>query len=74
MAKIAKDLGISESCLRRWMDVDDVDAGRKEGLTTTERRELVLINTMGSYAGTVIVPEGTQLLAIGCDGNWSLTQ
>jgi transposase-like protein len=41
LAKIAKDLGISESCRRRWMDVDDVDAGRKEGLTSTERRELV---------------------------------
>ena len=41
VAKIAKDLGISESCLRRWMDADDVDAGRKEGLTSAERRELV---------------------------------
>jgi len=41
IAQIAKDLGISESCLRRWMDVDDVDAGRKEGLSSDERRELV---------------------------------
>ncbi len=41
VAKIAADLGISESCLRRWMSVDDIDAGRKEGLTTSERRELV---------------------------------
>jgi len=31
VAKIASDLGISESCLRRRMAVDDVDAGRKEG-------------------------------------------
>ena len=38
---IARDLGISESCLRRWMDLADVDAGRKEGLTSDERRELV---------------------------------
>jgi transposase len=38
---LAKDLGISESCLRRWMDIADVDAGRKEGLTSTERAELV---------------------------------
>jgi transposase len=38
---IARDLGISESCLRRWMDLADVDAGRKEGLTADERRELV---------------------------------
>ncbi len=41
VAKIAADLGISESCLRRWMAVDDVDAGRREGLTTNERKELV---------------------------------
>jgi transposase-like protein len=31
VAKIAKDPGISESCLRRWMSQEDVDAGRKEG-------------------------------------------
>jgi transposase-like protein len=29
--KIALDLGISESCLRRWMDQADVDQGVKEG-------------------------------------------
>jgi len=38
---IAKDLGISESCLRNWMSRADVDEGRKEGLTTDERAELV---------------------------------
>lgn len=41
VAEIASDLGISESCLRRWMALDDVDAGRKEGLTGAEREELV---------------------------------
>jgi len=41
IAQIAKDLGISESCLRRWMDQADIDAGRKEGLTSDERAELV---------------------------------
>ena len=41
VAKIASDLGISESCLRRWMAQDDVDAGRREGVSTDERRELV---------------------------------
>lgn len=40
IALIASDLGISESCLRRWMKVDDVDAGRREGLTRTVRAEL----------------------------------
>lgn len=41
VAKIAKELGISESGLRRWMAQDDVDAGRKEGLASNEREELV---------------------------------
>jgi transposase-like protein len=41
VAQIAADLGISESCLRRWMDVADVDDRRRPGLTTDERAELV---------------------------------
>ena len=41
VAQIAKDLGISESCLRNWMAKDDVDAGHREGLTSPERAELV---------------------------------
>ena len=41
VAQVAKDLGISESGLRRWLSQDDVDTGRKEGLSTSEREELV---------------------------------
>lgn len=41
IAKIAKDLGVSESCLRRWMDLADVDGGVKPGLSSDERKELV---------------------------------
>jgi len=41
VAEIAKDLGISESCLRNWMSQADINEGRKEGLTTEERAELV---------------------------------
>ena len=41
IAQIAKDLGISESCLRRWMDRADVDEGHKEGLSSDERKELL---------------------------------
>lgn len=41
VAAIAKDLGISESCLRRWMDQADVEEGHKEGLSKDERAELV---------------------------------
>ena len=41
VAEIAKDLGISDSCLRNWMARADVDEGRREGLTSAERAELV---------------------------------
>ena len=41
VAEIAKDLGISESCLRNWMSRADVDEGLKEGLSSDERAELV---------------------------------
>jgi transposase-like protein len=40
VAQIAKDLGISETCLRRWMDRADVDDGVKPGLAGDERKEL----------------------------------
>jgi transposase len=40
IAQIAADLGVAESCLRRWMAQADVDEGKKEGLTTVEREEL----------------------------------
>jgi transposase len=41
IAEIAQDLGISESCLRRWMAQADIDDGTRPGLTTDERAELV---------------------------------
>ena len=43
VAQVARNLGISESCLRRWMNQDDVDSGRVEGLTSAEKRELVAL-------------------------------
>lgn len=41
VAQVDRDLGMSQSCLRRWKEHDDVDDGRMEGLTSTERKELV---------------------------------
>ena len=41
VAQTARDLGISESCLRNWINRDAVDSGRKPGLTTDEHKELV---------------------------------
>lgn len=41
IAQVARELGIAESGLRRWIDRHDVDTGVKEGLTSAERDELV---------------------------------
>jgi len=41
VAVIAADLGISESCLRRWMGLADVAEGTREGPRAGEREELV---------------------------------
>jgi transposase-like protein len=41
IAKIAADLGISESCLRNWVHQADVDQGVTERLSTDDRAELV---------------------------------
>ena len=40
IAQVARDLGISDQTLRNWIKQADVDAGRREGLTTDEREEL----------------------------------
>jgi len=39
--QVARDLGISESGLRRWMQQAEIEEGTREGLTSSERRELV---------------------------------
>jgi transposase len=41
IGEIAKDLGISESCLRNWMRRDQIETGDRAGLTADERAELV---------------------------------
>ena len=38
--QIAKDFGISESCLRNWLAKADVQDGRKPGVTASESAEL----------------------------------
>jgi transposase len=40
IAGVARDLGISNQTLRNWIKQADVDAGKREGLTTNEREEL----------------------------------
>lgn len=51
VAQIAKDLGISGSCLRNWMAKDDVDAGRKEGLSSDERALAKLASATNGVRG-----------------------
>jgi len=41
VAQIAEDLGISDSCLRNWMTQADINEGRRDGVSTRERDELV---------------------------------
>jgi transposase len=40
IAQIAKDLGIAESGLRRWMAQADIDDGLRQGVSSDERKEL----------------------------------
>jgi transposase len=40
IASVAKDFGISESCLQRWLKVADVEDGLKPGVTSQESTEL----------------------------------
>lgn len=41
VARVARDLGISDSCLRNWIKQAEVDAGEREGVSSSERKELV---------------------------------
>ena len=40
MAQIAKDFGISESCVGRWVRMADTDDGARPGPTTSESAEV----------------------------------
>ncbi len=40
IAQVARDFGISESCLQRWLKLDDVEEGRRPGVTAAESTAL----------------------------------
>ena len=40
LSQVAKDFGISESCLHRWLKLADVDDGVRPGVTSQESAEL----------------------------------
>lgn len=43
IGEIARDLQISESCLRNWMTRADVEEGRRDGVSSAERAEMVAL-------------------------------
>ena len=40
MSQVAKDFGISETCLHRWMKRAEIEDGLREGLTLAEEAEI----------------------------------
>jgi transposase len=40
LSQVAKDFGVSESCLHRWLSLADIEDGRRPGVTAAESAEL----------------------------------
>ena len=40
LSQVARDFGISESCLHRWVRRADIEQGVREGLTLAEEAEI----------------------------------
>ena len=40
LSQIAKDFGICQSCLQRWLKMADIHEGVRDGVSTSERTEL----------------------------------
>lgn len=40
VSQVAKDFGISEGCLHRWLKIQDVEDGVRPGLTKSEQAEI----------------------------------
>lgn len=43
VAHIARELDLTESAVQRWVTQAEVDEGKRDGLTTTEREELAYL-------------------------------
>jgi len=41
ISQLARDLGVSDSCLRNWVVKADIEQGRREGPSTDAQAELV---------------------------------
>jgi transposase len=40
IGQVARDLDLTETAVREWVRQADIDAGRRDGLSTEERQEL----------------------------------
>src|SRR6478672_10738044 len=40
VAEVCRELDLTETAVRRWVAQAEIDAGRRDGLTTAEREEL----------------------------------
>jgi transposase len=40
IGQVCRDLDLTETAVRRWVEQAEIDAGRRDGLTTAEREEL----------------------------------
>ena len=40
ISRVAKDFGISESCLQRWLKLADIEDGHRPGVTQADAAEL----------------------------------
>jgi transposase len=40
IAAVSRELGLTETAVRRWVAQTEIDAGHRDGLTTAEREEL----------------------------------
>ncbi len=40
LRQTAKDFGISESCLNRWLSIDEIESGDRPGVTKAETAEM----------------------------------
>ena len=49
IVQVAREFGISESGLRRWMAQAEVDEGKREGLSSADRAELVRLRRETGY-------------------------
>jgi transposase len=43
VSSVSKELGLTETAVRRWVNQADVDTGERPGLTSAEREELSVL-------------------------------